>query len=147
MQGGGAKKVHFIKIIILSFINLNLANTLPALIKATPLQEGHITVQNPSATPLRPNGRLVLILERELHPRSRSKLYSLLQRMARQPEPTFIASLAQPAFMGAIRLDERGQFYNTDMRGHNLVETFQLMPWREIWMLRNGELWHASPAL
>ena len=97
--------------------------------------------------PSLPNGRLVLILERELHPQSKKALFNLLQRMARQPEPTFVASLAQPAFLGAIRLDEDSQFYNADMRNHNLAETLEALPWREIWMLRAGKLWYASPAL
>lgn len=97
--------------------------------------------------PYLPNGRLILILECELHPQSKKTLYTLLKRMARQPEPTFVASLAQPSFLGAIRLDEGCQFYNADMRDHNLVETFETLPWREIWMLRGGKLWYASPAI
>lgn len=100
----------------------------------------------PSPPPI-PLGRLVLIMERELHPKSRDKLKHLLHMLARQPEPTFVASLAQPSLLGALRLDDGHVFYNFDSHAKDLPQTLGYLPWREVWVVNNGRLWCGMHAL
>ena len=92
----------------------------------------------PPATPV---GRLVIVLERDLHPASRTSLHALLCTLSKLPEPTFVASLARPAFVGAVKADTDGLFYNATDIGMGLPETLGLMPWREVWLVNRGKVW------
>jgi hypothetical protein len=86
-------------------------------------------------------------MERDLQPKSRPRLHGLLRQMARLPEPTFVASLAQPAFLGALKLDEQGVFYNADGKAQDLPQTLNLLPWREVWVVCEGNVWRAGHAV
>jgi hypothetical protein len=87
-----------------------------------------------------PIGRLVLILEPELHPLSRSVLRERLAQWQHTHGPTFVAALAATSRLAAIQADEARVFYNLrdDLP---LQETLELLPWQEIWLLAAGRLW------
>lgn len=91
-----------------------------------------------------PCGRLVLIMETALAPLSREVLQKKLSSWRYLSEPTFLASLAQPARVAALRADSGKVFYNTadDL---TLDETLGLLPWREVWLLANGRFWQGLP--
>lgn len=93
-----------------------------------------------------PHGRLVVILERELQPVSRAALKELLRTLNRTPEPTFVASLSRPAFLGAVQSDLNGVFYNADCPSGSLAETMGLLPWAEVWMVAGGKVWQGLPS-
>lgn len=90
-----------------------------------------------------PVGRLVLILEPELHPLSRSLLRARLQGWQGGRTPTFVAALGRPSRLAAIQADEGKVFYNVrdDLA---LQDTLELLPWEEIWLLAAGRMWHGT---
>jgi hypothetical protein len=91
-----------------------------------------------------PCGRLVLVLETHLAPASYEVLHEKLKVWHLSPEPTFLASLATPSRVAALRADRARIFYNTadDL---TLDETLSLLPWREVWLLNNGKFWQGMP--
>jgi hypothetical protein len=87
-----------------------------------------------------PIGRLVLILEPELHPLSRTLLRARLQGWQGSCSPTFVAAVGRPARLAAVAADDGRVFYNVrdDME---LQDTLELLPWEEIWLLAAGRMW------
>ncbi len=93
-------------------------------------------------------GRLVIILEPELHPLSRGALRAQLaqwyNRHRLNPEPTFLASLAKPSRVAALQADDYKLIYST-LDDLNWEETMTLLPWREVWLLAHGQFWQGMP--
>lgn len=88
-----------------------------------------------------PQGRLVLVLEERLHPQTRLKLHSLLHTLSQHTEPTFVAGLARATFRAAVKASEGHLFYNAADSALSLPETISLMPWKEVWVVNNGQVW------
>lgn len=87
---------------------------------------------------IEPRGRLVLIAESILSDASRIKLRDLLSGVIGHDDVTMVSGLNRASFLEAGR--EGGtSFYNRDYITPE--EAFNMMPWREVWLVAGGNVW------
>jgi hypothetical protein len=91
-----------------------------------------------------PQGRLVLVVEKELSDASRRSLHKLLKHIMTYEDITMVSGLSRASMLQAEKMGN-GLFYN---RKDYLSpeQAFQLLPWREIWVVSHGLVWALRPA-
>ena len=90
-----------------------------------------------------PQGRLVLVLEHELSEASRASLHRLLETFVEGRDVTMVSGLSRASMLQAEALGN-GRFYNR--REYLSPENaFQMLPWREIWLVAAGRVWTLYP--
>ncbi len=90
-----------------------------------------------------PQGRLVLVLEKELSEASRKSLHNLLKNNMFYGDMTIVSGLSRATIIQAEKLSN-GLFYN---RNEYITPeaAFNMLPWREIWVISQGLVWTLTP--